>query len=300
MMKKTALIVVLCILGFVFACGYAETAAPAQSVPLSGVRNARELGGYRTENGKTVRQGVLLRTAKLSGATDEDIRVLTEDYHLAEIIDFRGDMEIESFPDPDMEGVTNLNVQIIGGEMALPEEMQAEMEELASQEGEIDKMARLRLGLKYNTFSDQMYVDFLSADAGKAGYRQFFTELLALPAGRSVLFHCSEGKDRTGCAAMLLLFALGADEETVMEDFLLTNVYNADLIEADRLQLKEAGFTEEDMESCLPFLDQVSPAFLKNAITWMTENYGSPLGYITGELGMTEADFSALRDKFLE
>ena len=33
---------------------------------------------------------------------------------------------------------------------------------------------------------------------------------------------------------------------------------------------------------------------------WMTENYGSPLGYITRELGVTEEALNELRDKFLE
>ncbi|MBQ6256673.1 MAG: tyrosine-protein phosphatase, partial [Clostridia bacterium] len=49
----------------------------------------------------------------------------------------------------------------------------------------------------------------------KAGYSQFFQALLALPEDRALLFHCSQGKDRTGCGAMLILFALGVDEETV-------------------------------------------------------------------------------------
>ena len=198
MVKKLALMMVLCVLCSVFTGGYAETAVREQSIPLAGVGNARELGGYRTEDGKTVRHGVLLRTAKPAGATEEDIRILTEDYHLAEIIDFRGDMEIEHAPDPEMDGVNYLNIQLLSDENPLPEEMQAEMEELESQGVEIDKMTRLRLGLKYGTFSDRIYVDFLSSSGGKAGYRQFFNELLALPAGRAVLVHCSEGKDRTG------------------------------------------------------------------------------------------------------
>jgi len=39
---------------------------------------------------------------------------------------------------------------------------------------------------------------------------------------------------------------------------------------------------------------------MKNAITWMTDNYGSPLGYITQESGVTEEELNELRNKFLE
>ena len=271
-----------------------------RAVPLTGVRNARELGGYAAADGRTVRQGVLLRTAKLSGAAEEDLHVLVSGYHLAVVVDFRGDTEIEAAPDPEIGGVKYLNLPVIDDSAGPPEEMEAEIEALMEQNGEITGPDRLRLAIKYGAVSDQMYVDFLSHDQGKAGYSRFFRELLALEDGRAILFHCSEGKDRTGCAAMLILFALGADEKTVMEDFLLTNEFNADLIEADRQLLREEGIPEEEMDLCLPMMDQVSPAYMAAAILWMTETCGSPLGYITQELGVTEAEIEELRNKFLE
>ena len=48
----------------------------AQSLGLEGVGNARELGGYTAADGKTVKRGVLLRTAKLSDATEADVERL--------------------------------------------------------------------------------------------------------------------------------------------------------------------------------------------------------------------------------
>lgn len=299
MLRKLTVVLLLFALCFTSLCAHAED----QSISLAGVGNARELGGYTAEGGRTVKRGVLLRTAKLSNATQEDIRRLTDAYHLSVVIDFRGDMEIEHYPDPEIIGVKNLIIQIIDDSKALPDEMVAEMEALEARNGKVTKMDRLRLAIKYGDPedpADQMYVDFLSHDRGRAGYARFFRELLELPDGEAILFHCSEGKDRTGCAAMLVLFALGTDEETVMEDFLLTNVFNAHLIEEDKRMLKDEGIPEEDWDVYLPQMDQVSPAYMTNAIAWMTENYGSPLGYITRELGVTEAEIDELRDMFLE
>ena len=54
------------------------------------------------------------------------------------------------------------------------------------------------------------------------------------------------------------------------------------------------------METYLPMMDQVSSALMSAAIAWMTESYGSPLGYIIQELGVTEDEIAALRDRFLE
>ena len=300
MTRKLAIVLMLCVLCSAFAVGHGEAAAPAQSILLNGVGNARELGGYKAEDGRTVRHGLLLRTAKLSGATQEDIERLISEYHLALVVDFRMDNEIEKNPDPEIGGARNLNLQIIDEGNPLPEEMTAEADALIAEKGELSKVDMLRLAIKYGTFSDQMYVEFLSSDKGKAGYRQLFEELLALPDGQAVLFHCSEGKDRTGCAAMLILYALGVDEETIMEDFLLTNVYNAALIEEDRRLLEAEGISGEEMETYLPMMDQVNPAFMAAAIALMTESCGSPLNYITQELGVTEDEIAALRDKYLE
>ena len=297
---KQSMILVFC-LAFLFCavCG-AETSENSQSLSLTGVNNARELGGYAAEDGKTVKRGVLLRTAKLANAAEEDIERLLSVYHLAVDVDFRGDQEIESAPDPEMEGVEYLNIHILDDSTGPSEEMEAEIAALEEQGVEIDKITRLRLMQKYGGFTDQMYVDFLSSDAGKAGYSSFFRALLALPEDRAILFHCSQGKDRTGCGAMLILFALGADEETVMQDFLLTNEYNAALIAEEREYLTENGIGEDELDTYMKAMDQVYPEFMANTVQWMTETYGSPLDYIIRELGVTEAEIQALRDKFLE
>lgn len=299
-MMKYSLILALCLSLLFCAVCKAEASENSQSLSLTGVDNARELGGYTTEDGKTVKRGVLLRTAKLVNATEEDIARLLSAYHLAVDVDFRGDNEVGRAPDPVMEGVEYLNIHILDDSMGPSEELEAEIAALEAQGVEIDKITEIRLFMKYGGFTDQIYVDFLSSDVGKAGYSRFFQALLALPEDGAILFHCSQGKDRTGCGAMLILFALGVDEETVMADFMLTNEYNAALIAEERQYLIENGVGEDELETFMKSMDQVFPEFMENAIQWMTEAYGSPLGYITGALGVTDEDIQLLRDHFLE
>ena len=297
---KHGLILALCLSILFFAVCKAEISESGQSLSLTGVGNARELGGYTAADGRTVKRGVLLRTAKLADATQEDVERLLSAYHLAVDVDFRGDGEVEKAPDPQMAGVEYLNIHILDESAGFSEEMDDEIAALEEQGVEVDKITMTRLALKYGVFTDQMYVDFLSSDVGKAGYSQFFQALLALKEDQALLFHCSQGKDRTGCGAMLILFALGVDEETVMADFLLTNEYNAALIAEERAYLTENGIGEDELDAYMRTMDQVYPEFMENAIQWMTETYGSPLGYITQELGVTEADIQALRDRYLE
>ena len=84
-----------------------------QSIPLKSVANARELGGYLTSDGRTVRNGVLLRTANLNDITAEDIQTLQNQYRLSDLIDFRMEMEMGDNADPIIGGVTNTHLNVI-------------------------------------------------------------------------------------------------------------------------------------------------------------------------------------------
>ena len=75
-MLKYSLSLALCLSLLLCAAVKAEISENSQSLSLTGVGNARELGGYETEDGRMVKRGVLLRTAKLVNATEEDLERL--------------------------------------------------------------------------------------------------------------------------------------------------------------------------------------------------------------------------------
>ena len=275
-----------------------SAAAEKQSIKLEGVGNARQLGGYVGEGGKAVKDGVLLRTAALGEATEADVKRLKDTYHLAETIDLRMSRETEADPEPQIDGVKALNIRIVDEEAMAKgiESLTPEEQEMMLSDSPVEKLKPI---MKLGIVGDQMYVNFLSHDAGKQGYAQMFKELLELPEGESLLFHCTQGKDRTGCAAMLILFALGVDEETIMGDYLLTNEFNAGLIAQERQEMLDAGVKESELDGVMIARDQVFPQTMANALDWLKKEYGSPMGYITKELGVTEEQIAQLRAKFL-
>ena len=275
-------------------CGADSDSLPTnQSIGLDSVGNARELGGYQTADGMKVRHGVLLRTAALNTISSADIEKLTKDYHLAVVADFRMSYEAAPKPDPEIDGVKYVNLRVI--DEALFEQ---ELEQKLAMEG--DAAQRLKAIVDSGFASYDMYINFLSADSGKEAYTGFFRELKDLPEGRSLLFHCTQGKDRTGCAAMLILSALGVGEDVIMSDYMLTNTYNAELIAQQHEMLKSYGIPESDMERYMLVLDEVSPKTMEAVLAWLKENYGSPVGYIVKELGTTEDEIESLKAKFLE
>ena len=91
-------------------CGFTRSEA-GQGINLKSVNNARELGGYTTNDGRKVKHGVLLRTADLNKISSEDVKHLTEDYSLSVIADLRMTYEIAPKPDPVIDDVKYTNLR---------------------------------------------------------------------------------------------------------------------------------------------------------------------------------------------
>ena len=263
---------------------------------LASVSNARELGGFAA-GGKTVKHGILLRTASLSALSPEDKSILETTYRVATVVDLRMSVERELASDPAISGAENVFLPVL------------EMEDYPGYDPELvkqffapnaDRLAMMKMAMELGMLSDRLYVDFLFSERGKIAYRGLFRALLELPEGRAILWHCTDGKDRTGIAAMLILTALGATRQTILKDYLLTNTYNVEKLTAVRTGLEHSPLTPELRELILFGSGAVFERFMTNALDAMDGRCGSPEGYLARELGFGAAECDALRQKYLE
>ena len=265
-----------------------------KKINLQGTRNARELGGYVTVDGKKVKRGLLLRTAELSALTDADVCLLKERFNLGTVIDFRLYDEMLEKPDVAIDGVDYHNISV----MSVPDDQ--ETKDVFTKADRTDPIVMIKLCEKFGLFDDRLYSGVVTSKTGKSGYKRFFDLLLNSPDDRAVLWHCTSGKDRTGIAAALLLSALGVDENTLLEDYLLTNAFNEQLI----LNLKQGISALTDDVSLInkaPLIHySVDGAFMKNMIETLKSGYKSINGYLSQELGLKQSDFEELKRKYLE
>lgn len=153
---------------------------------------------------------------------------------------------------------------------------------------------------KIGVVSDQMYVEFLDTKAGQNGYRRFFELILDSSSDKAVLWHCTSGKDRTGVAAMLLLSVLGASEDLIVHDYLLTNQFNKDAISKQRQVLVLEGADPTLLNDMLTVRYAVNESYLRNAIGYLKSTYGSVSTYVTEVLGLSKDALLELRDRYLE
>lgn len=265
---------------------------PKHSISIKSIHNARELGGYRTVDEKTVKSGLLLRTSALNGISDEDIRLLTDVYRVEHIIDFRMTMEMIGTGDPPINGAQYHHLNVIDLSSLPPQEPEMDI-------SSFDVVQIVEMSEQFGMLDENMYIGFLMTETGKRAYADFFRILLDAAPDRAVLWHCTGGKDRTGLAAMLTLSALGVDEETVMKDYLLTNEFNAQRIAGTKQHLKAQGYDDALIKKATLVFDAVDERFMRSAFAWMKKEYGSVLAYIKDGLNISQNEIEKLKEKYL-
>lgn len=268
-----------------------------QAIDLPGVGNARELGGYAIGD-KHIRKGMLIRTAGLDRATSEALDALQNQYRVQTVIDFRMSDERTSSPDPAVPGAENIHLPVLEQADMLVDVDPAMIEKYT--DPNVDRLELFSVAYETGMLNDGLYVRFLTSERGKRAFRGFFKALLGLEENRAILWHCTDGKDRTGCTAMLLLFALGANRETVIRDYLLTNDYNASRLSVLRRRIAPLGWPEEKAGALLFMSGGVSEIYMNNGIEVLVREYGSVEAYLARELDVSKEALDALRRKLLE
>lgn len=266
-----------------------------QSVPLSGVVNARELGGYVLPDGRRIRRGLLLRGGSLARLTEEECRRIADTYHPTYVFDFRTEGEVKQAPDKQIPGSTNVWLPTIDpeteklGTSTLPKEAYSNLPPF---------LLRYACEPKVQDVARRMYSDMVVNEYTKLQYAAFLQMIAAVDEG-AIYWHCSQGKDRTGLGAAFVLTALGADRELVLKDFAISNEYYRDDVEDLKQILSEKGFGPAEHAVIQTFIGVNTDYFIQ-ALDLIDSEYGSLDDYVRNQLMLTDEDRERLRSRFLE
>jgi len=257
-------------------------------VPLAGQPNFRDLGGYAAGDGRRIKWGVLYRSGELSQLSDDDVGKLGG-LGIRTVVDFRSPEEVSA-----------------RGEGRLPSGAQLFALPIASS----DMFAKLIPMFLKGDFS-QVPRDLLEQVNRMlvSEFTEQYTGLLRAvsdPANRPLVFHCTQGKDRAGFGAAMVLSALGVPWETVVEDYLLSNHFRKE--ENDKMLGMIRGFAsnhggtegEEVAFSRVEGLLYVKEQSLQAAHTEILERHGSVEGFLSEGLGCSVEGLARLRDDLLE
>ncbi len=268
------------------ACAHPRPHVPYRQrhIPLQGAENFRDLGGYATRDGRTVRFGLLFRSDDLSGLTDDDLETLGH-LHLRTIFNLRSDREggarAYRLPGASPPRVVHLPVDV---EPLFPGLLRRLI-----LRGDVGPFEFSRRHIEANVAYVLDFRDEFGA----------LLRTLAEPGTLPALVHCTKGKDRTGFAAALVLFALGVPRDTVFEDYLLTNRYTAASRRRTVRLVRLASLFRVGEEEIRPLVE-ARPEYLQAALETIDEHYGSVEAYLREGLGLGDARLERLRAAVLE
>ncbi|NLR70619.1 tyrosine-protein phosphatase [Novosphingobium sp. ERN07] len=257
----------------------AAVSAPALALPTA--PNFRDIGGYRTVDGRMVKPGLAFRSDQMNLLSDADLARIAA-LRPSAVADLRTDTERTREPDRVPAGAAYLVLDVAADSTeSLGGDMRQAMAQIASGQGEALLIAANR--------------EFVTLPSARRAYATLIRTMIA--ADGPVIYHCTAGKDRTGWASAVVLGLLGVPRETVMQDYLLSNA---------RLEAKNAATLAAVAKSGHPinpaFLEPVltvKPAYINAAFAAVERVYGSLDAYATKGLGLTPAEIEALKAKFL-
>lgn len=261
-----------------------------EKLDLKKLNNTRDLGGFPAADGKVIKKGKLIRSGKLY-KLPKSTRDALKRAGVTSVIDLRTDKEREEYPFTAIDGANYYHIPLvctattgITHQKSMAATMMKESKRIKSEFGTADK------------YMESMYAIILFSEESKERLKEILR--LILENEGCILWHCNGGKDRTGIVAMLVEELLGVDEELIIKDYIAS-----DKFQRRRRNIQKAGLhvipLPRRFKKILFALMNAKPQYIKGAIDEIKQRYGTVENYCKVELGLTDGDVEALKEKYL-
>jgi protein-tyrosine phosphatase len=240
-----------------------------RAITFDNVFNFRDLGGYRTVDGRTVRWGRLYRADDLCRLDAGDLERFTA-LGIRTVVDLRRPSEVDDrgrIPATDGYTYRHIHVKHANWQPADFADPEARTSYLVDRYLEMADMGGEDIGAALRTVAD--------------------------PAAAPLVFHCVAGKDRTGLVAAFTLHALGVSDEDIADDY-----GRSELAEAPNWAWLARRTAEPPARRWEQFTVS-PPAAILRFFDRVRAEHGSIQRYLES-IGVTAAQVAAMRQHLLE
>ena len=255
---------------------------------VKGLSLLDDLGNTKTSDGRRIKSRLIYRSSYLIKLEKEGEEKLVDKYHIHHCVDFRTDEESSHFPELVDSKINYYHFPMLENHenrMITKENRLAVLKEMSKEKG----------GAKQGMI--RFYSLLATSPKAQKAYRDFIDVLIKSKDGEGVVFHCTQGKDRTGIAMMIILTILGVDKKTIYKKYMDFNRLRWNfrfwvsvgmiLVKSPRLALN---------------LDRIigtRKAYIESTYRAIEENYQSVDNYIRNVIGVNEEEINLLKIKFL-
>jgi protein-tyrosine phosphatase len=218
--------------------------------------NFRDLGGYQSQDGRTIVWRRVFRSAEIRRMTRQDLLRLKEELGISSVVDLRSKLELEKH------GVGMVN------------EWGFQYHNIPFVTNDENTEKGPERFLQFSNMGE-VYLDFVRhPEYGRHIVEAL--EIIARPEKHPLVFHCAAGKDRTGILTAILFGVLDIPDWTIVEDYALTEPYMKEL--KARLD-RDPNFTTESQN--LPdYMWEAAEESMSLFLSTLKREYGSARGYL--------------------
>lgn len=268
-----------------------------RTLPIEGMINFRDMGGYRTKSNKIVKWGKIYRSGHLYNASETGLDYIDK-LELNTIIDFRSSNELKKYPNPKYENIETYNIDpnAHAAELSAQFTSSKDNEDLNLVKEIVKQKENGSLVSRYEIIMEQ-YKNFVLKKESLEAFKQMI-EVMGDIKTPPVLLHCRGGKDRTGFGALLILGILGVPKETIVYDYMLTQ---ENRIERNKTKMNNyLKYTnDKDVLNYLSSLIETRPEFIEASIDLIEGRFGDIENFVHKQLGVSKNIINNIKKIYL-
>lgn len=220
---------------------------------FEGCFNFRDLGGWRTDDGRSVAWNRLYRADSVHLMTESDVRRAQRELGLRTLIDLRNETEID-----------------FGGLGPLADVLVRHHAPISSRRGRtvIDAPTAAQAT---DRSPDAVLAGYCGILEASADLVVDTVAALAAPDALPAVFFCAAGKDRTGVLSAVVLGAVGVRDDDIVEDYVLSaEVIEPIITRFASFETSPAMYRELPPSHFAPYAET-----MERLVGWIRERYGS-------------------------